>query len=284
MQQMASDEESAESDSFAAGQGDADVQENSSPHIQLRTNFADCIKWCGTLRTDEEGNVTVPVEMPDNLTTWKAAAWAITPGLQVGQASAEFLTTKDFMVSMQAPRFFVEKDVVMLSALVRNRTDKAVRARVSISLKDGCLELLPADALAVKGLAADTDNSAVREVDVPAQGQAVVNWWTAAIREGTAAVAMEAASGSTGDAMQMNFPVLVHGMKQLHAGSAVVLPGEREQKLPLSRSSGAGRKASWSSRFPPASPSAWWKPCPTWRNTPMAAWNRRSTASRPPSS
>ncbi len=79
MQQMAADEESAESDSFAAGQGDADVQENSSPHIQLRTNFADCIKWCGTLRTDEEGNVTVPVEMPDNLTTWKAAAWAITP-------------------------------------------------------------------------------------------------------------------------------------------------------------------------------------------------------------
>ena len=234
MQQMAADEESAESDSFAAGQGDADVQENSSPHIQLRTNFADCIKWCGTLRTDEEGNVTVPVEMPDNLTTWKAAAWAITPGLQVGQASAEFLTTKDFMVSMQAPRFFVEKDVVMLSALVRNRTDKAVRARVSISLKDGCLELLPADAPAVKGLAADTDNSAVREVDVPAQGQAVVNWWTAAIREGTAAVALVPRSGSTGDAMQMNFPVLVHGMKQLHAGSAVVLPGEQEQKLSIS--------------------------------------------------
>lgn len=234
MQQMAADEESAESDSFAAGQGDADMQENASPPIQLRTNFADCIKWCGTLRTDEEGNVTVPVEMPDNLTTWKAAAWAITPGLQVGQASAEFLTTKDFMVSMQAPRFFVEKDVVMLSALVRNRTDKAVRARVSISLKNGCLELLPADAPAVKGLAADTDNSAVREVDVPAQGQAVVNWWTAAIREGTATVAMEAASGSTGDAMQMNFPVLVHGMKQLHAGSAVVLPGEQEQKLSIS--------------------------------------------------
>lgn len=39
----------------------------------------------------------------------------------------------------------------MLSALVRNRTGKAVRARVSISLKDGCLELLPADDPAVKG-------------------------------------------------------------------------------------------------------------------------------------
>lgn len=233
MQSKAADEGSMENDSFAAGQGNTDAPENASPAIQLRTNFADCIKWCGTLKTDGEGNVTVPVEMPDNLTTWKAAAWVITSSLQVGQASAEFLTTKDFMVSMQAPRFFVEKDVVMLSALVRNRTDKAVRARVSISLKDGCLELLPADAPAVKGLAADTDNSAVREVDVPAQGQAVVNWWTAAIREGTATVAMEAAAGSAGDAMQMNFPVLVHGMKQLHADSAVVLPGEQEQQLSI---------------------------------------------------
>lgn len=233
VQAMAADEGFGERDSLEPEQGRADMQENGSPRIQLRTNFADCIKWCGTLKTDEEGNVTVPVEMPDNLTTWKAAAWVITPGLQVGQASAEFLTTKDFMVSMQAPRFFVEKDVVMLSALVRNRTDKAVRARVSISLKDGCLELLPADAPAVKGLAADTDNSATREVDVPAQGQAVVNWWTAAVREGTATVAMEAAAASAGDAMQMNFPVLVHGMKQLHAKSAVVLPGEQEEKLSI---------------------------------------------------
>ncbi|MBT8791756.1 alpha-2-macroglobulin family protein [Akkermansia muciniphila] len=231
---MAADKESAESESFADGQGNADAQENGSPHIQLRTNFADCIKWCGTLKTDEEGNVAVPVEMPDNLTTWKASAWVITPGLQVGQASAEFLTTKDFMVSMQAPRFFVEKDIVMLSALVRNRTGKAVRARVSISRKDGCLELLPADDPAVKGLSADTDNSAVREVDVPAQGQAVVNWWAAAVREGTAAVAMEASAGSTGDAMQMNFPVLVHGMKQLHAESAAVLSGEQEKTLSIS--------------------------------------------------
>ena len=74
------------------------------------------------------------------------------------------------MVSMHTPRFFVEKDIVMLSALVRNRTGKDIRARVSISLKDGCLELIPADAPAVQGLSADTDNSAVREVDVPAQG------------------------------------------------------------------------------------------------------------------
>lgn len=219
-------------DSFGGEQGESGSMP--SPAIQLRTNFADCIKWCGTLRTDEEGMVTIPVTMPDNLTTWKACAWVITSSLQVGQASAEFLTTKDFMVSMQAPRFFVEKDVVMLSALVRNRTDKAVTARVSISLKNDCLELLPSRAKTLEGLTAEKNNSAVREVTVPAGGQISVNWWTLAGKEGTAVVAMEAAAASMGDAMQMNFPVLVHGMKQLHASSAVLLPEEREQQLSIS--------------------------------------------------
>ena len=206
-----------------------DERQGASPAIQLRTNFADSIKWCGTLKTDEEGMVAVPVDMPDNLTTWKAAAWVVTSALQVGQASAEFLTTKDFMVSLQAPRFFVEKDIVMLSAIVRNRTDKDVLARISITLKNGCLSLMPGNSPALNGLGAGTDNAASRKVTVPAQGQVTVNWWTTAIREGTATVAMEAAAGSLGDAMQMDFPVLVHGMKQLHADSTVLLPSAAER-------------------------------------------------------
>lgn len=227
---MAAMGEAGMADAFG-GEEAAAGQQDSSPAIQLRTNFADSIKWCGTLPTDEEGMVAVPVDMPDNLTTWKAAAWVVTSALQVGQASAEFLTTKDFMVSMQAPRFFVEKDIVMLSAIVRNRTDKDVQARISITLKNDCLSLMPGNSPTLDGLAAGTDNAAIREVTVPAQGQVTVNWWTTARREGTATVAMEAAAGSLGDAMQMDFPVLVHGMKQLHADSTVLLPEDRERQL-----------------------------------------------------
>lgn len=208
--------------------------ENSPPQIVLRTKFADSIKWCGTLKTDEQGRVSVPVDMPDNLTTWKASAWVITSSLQAGQASAEFLTTKDFMVSIQAPRFFVEKDVVMLSAIVRNQTDKPVKSRVSLSLKNDCLKLLPDQDSALKGISDAVTNSAIREVTVPAKGQVCVNWWTAAVKEGTAVIAMEATAGKKGDAMEMNYPVLVHGMKQLHTGSAVILPAEQEQQLSIS--------------------------------------------------
>lgn len=224
---MATEDEIASSDQAAP-----ETPETSAA-VTMRTKFADCIKWCGSLQTDASGNVTIPVEMPDTLTTWKATAWVITPGLQVGQASASFLTTKEFILSLQAPRFFVEQDLVLLSALLRNNTDTPIHSRVSITLKNGCLTLLPSNDPSVKTLAADTNNNAIREVDVPAHGQAVINWWATAVQEGEATIAMEATSPSAGDAMQMSFPVLVHGMRQLHSASAMILPDEKEQTIPI---------------------------------------------------
>lgn len=239
--------EAEAADSFAAApmQHSEENKQTDLSQIKLRTNFADSIKWCGTLKTDADGRVTVPVDMPDNLTTWKATAWVITSALQVGQGSVDFLTTKDFMISMQTPRFFVEKDVVMLSAVVRNRTDKDVKAAISLSLKNDCLALLPSGDPALKGLTDETGNADIRKVTVPAKGQVTVNWWTTAVREGAATVAMDgytmgdsdngdnAKNTGLADGMQMTYPVLVHGMKQLHAGSAVLLPGEERQPLDI---------------------------------------------------
>ncbi len=210
------DEEVFEEDSSAMVEGGGT---GATGAVALRSKFADSIKWCGTLKTDENGMVTVPVEMPDNLTTWKAVAWVITTDLQVGQADAEFLTTKDFMVSMQAPRFFVEKDKVMLSAVVRNRTKKDLTAKVTLTLKNDNLAGNPADA--------------VQTVTIPAEAQVSVNWWTTAMREGTATVLMSAEAGELKDAMQMNFPVLVHGMRQVHTGSTVLLPADTEKSLTI---------------------------------------------------
>ncbi|MFR4222824.1 MAG: hypothetical protein ACLT38_03545 [Akkermansia sp.] len=74
-------------------------------------------------------------------------------------------------------------------------------------------------------------------------------------------------------------------MKQLHAESAAVLSGEQEKTLSISLPQQRRREESeLVVKVSPASPSAWWRHCPIWRNTPMAAWNRRSTASSPPSS
>ncbi len=66
--------------------------------------------------------------MPENLTAWKIKVWAMGHGTKVGQGEAEVVTKKDLIVRLQAPRFFVEKDEVVLSANVHNylKTDKHV--------------------------------------------------------------------------------------------------------------------------------------------------------------
>jgi alpha-2-macroglobulin len=42
----------------------------------------------------------------------------------VGEQSADIITTKNLLLRLQAPRFFVEKDEVTLSAIVHNYFDE----------------------------------------------------------------------------------------------------------------------------------------------------------------
>ena len=58
--------------------------------------------------------------MPENLTGWKIRVWGMGHGTKVGQGEAEVVTRKNLIVRLQAPRFFVQKDEVVLSANVHN--------------------------------------------------------------------------------------------------------------------------------------------------------------------
>ena len=58
--------------------------------------------------------------MPENLTTWRIKVWGMGHGTNVGQGQTDVVTRKDLIVRLQAPRFFVQKDEVVLSANVHN--------------------------------------------------------------------------------------------------------------------------------------------------------------------
>ena len=75
------------------------------------------------LTTAPDGTAEVEFTLPESLTTWKVKAWAMGLGTKVGQAETEIVTTKDLLVRLQSPRFFVEKDEVVLSAIVHNKLE-----------------------------------------------------------------------------------------------------------------------------------------------------------------
>src|SRR5205814_291052 len=108
---------------FAPGRGEGRTGGPGGPPLvqpTVRTKFADTALWVGALATNESGEAEVSLDMPENLTTWKVKVWGMGHGTKVGQGEAEVITRKDLIVRLQAPRFFVEKDEVVLSANVHN--------------------------------------------------------------------------------------------------------------------------------------------------------------------
>ena len=105
----------------------------------VRTNFADTAFWMAALTTVPDGTAEVEFPLPDSLTTWKVKSWAMGPGTKVGQAESEIVTTKDLLVRLQAPRFFVEKDEVVLSANVHNKLKNKKTVQVVLELDGSVL-------------------------------------------------------------------------------------------------------------------------------------------------
>ncbi|MGD1985348.1 MAG: MG2 domain-containing protein [Desulfobacterales bacterium] len=165
----------------------------------VRTQFADTAFWSGNITTDARGMAEVRFTMPENLTGWQAKIWAMGHGTKVGQGQAELVTRKDLIVRLQAPRFFVETDEVVLSANVHNYLKDSKVAKVSLELEGGSLVL-------VKG------QQQTRSVSVDANGETRVDWRVSVIKEGEAVVRMQALTDEESDAVQMRFPVYVHGM------------------------------------------------------------------------
>ena len=86
----------------------------------IRTKFADTALWLGALTTAQDGTADVSLNMPENLTTWRIKVWGMGHGTRVGQGQTDVVTRKDLIIRLEAPRFFVQTDEVVLSAVVHN--------------------------------------------------------------------------------------------------------------------------------------------------------------------
>ncbi|GAB6164871.1 hypothetical protein JCM19992_08710 [Thermostilla marina] len=175
----------------------------------IRKEFADTALWVGALETDGDGTATVRLDMPQNLTTWKINVWAMGHGTRVGEGHVDVVTRKNIIVRLQAPRFFVETDEVVLSAVVHNYLKQAKDVTVKLDLKGGTLQ--PLDDL-------------VRQVRIDSNGEARVDWRVKVRREGRATVRMSALTDVESDAMEMQFPCYVHGVDKMVSYSGWIRP------------------------------------------------------------
>ena len=184
----------------------------------IRSNFADTAYWTAALSTAADGTALVEFPLPDSLTTWKVKAWTMGPGTQVGQADSEIVTTKDLLVRLQAPRFFVEKDEVVLSANVHNKLKTKKSVEVVLELEGSVLTPL--------GQSAQT-------VLIDAGSEHRVDWPVKVAHEGQAVIRMKALTDEESDAAQMTFPAYVHGMQKTEAFAGAIRSDQEEAQVSM---------------------------------------------------
>ena len=138
-----------------------------------------------------DGTALVDFALPDSLTTWKIKTWTLGPGTKVGQAESEIVTSKDLLVRLQAPRFFVEKDEVVLSANVHNKLKKAKSVQVVLELEGSVLQPM---------------GESTRTVQIDAGSEHRVDFRVKVVHEGQAVIRMKALTDEESDAAQMSFP------------------------------------------------------------------------------
>lgn len=131
--------------------------------FDIRQEFVDTAYWNAELLTGADGEANFTVTLPDNLTTWRLDARAVTSGEDgitlVGQNTFDLLSTKPLLIRPVTPRFFVVDDEVVVAAIVNNNTEQDLEVEVT----------LEATGVAFSGEAAQT-------VAAPAGGRVRVEW------------------------------------------------------------------------------------------------------------
>ena len=98
------------------------------------------------------------------------------------------------IVRLQAPRFFTERDEVIISANVHNYTDEEQKIKVTID----------ATGLELK-------NEKSLWVTIPSQGEERVDWNAKAVSQGEAKITVAAQGTKDADAMVKTYPIIPHG-------------------------------------------------------------------------
>ena len=182
----------------------------------VRTQFADTALWVAALTTGKDGTAEVSLDMPENLTTWRIKVWGMGHGTKVGQGQTDVVTRKDLILRMQAPRFFVQKDEVVLSANVHNYLDDKKSVQVALEIEGGTLEAM---------------TELIETVDIAPDGEARIDWRVKVVEEGEAVIRMKALTDEESDAMEMRFPCYVHGMLKTESFSGSLRPDEPSGKI-----------------------------------------------------
>ncbi len=184
--------------------GVAPEKPSDSP-VQIRKNLNETAFFYPHLQTNEQGEVIISFTIPEALTKWKFMAFAHTKDLKYGFADSTTVTQKELMVMPNPPRFLREGDTMEFTAKVSNLTDENLT---------GIAELKLFDALTMKPVDAEMENTSTGTNFTVKKGQSTGLSWKIKIPEGLQAVTYRvvAKTDKHSDGEEAILPVLTNRM------------------------------------------------------------------------
>jgi uncharacterized protein YfaS (alpha-2-macroglobulin family) len=178
----------------------------------IRKEFKDTAFWQPDVVTGSDGKATVQFKLPDNLTTWRATARAITTDTRVGSAVQKVVSRKDVIMRLEMPRFLTEGDNVTISGVVHNFLPQDKSTKISLELTG-----------------AQLNGSSDQTITIPRNGQYRVDWQVSAQQPGELRLLAKALTDTESDAVEMTMQIVPHGLRQTMGGAVTLTQNDGEQ-------------------------------------------------------
>jgi uncharacterized protein YfaS (alpha-2-macroglobulin family) len=206
-----------------AGVGGSDGN-GEEPAVAVRTDFRSTVFWQPDIVTGEDGTAEVEVTFPDSLTNWKAVARGVARTNRFGDGSVERQTRLPLIARLQAPRFFVEGDELILSGIFNNNTGLDMPLEAVLEVDEHLIAEGPFDE---NGDLLTGESSGLV---VAANSPLRVDWKVTVRRAGESKIKLVGMNRQFSDAMEKVIPVYEHGISKFVAKSGKI----REDSVKIS--------------------------------------------------
>jgi len=184
---------------------------------RVRKDFRDTAAWLPSVKTDRSGVAIAWVTLPDNLTTWRATVHAVDRQTNVGSAIQKVTVTQDLIVRLGLPRFFMQGDQGLITAVVHNYTDKPQSVDLTLTASPEFSTIVPL----------------VQKIMVQPDKATRFNWPITVVQAGTGIVRVKAVGQTAGDAVQQNLPIRPLGIPAFSVKTGLITDSDAHIQLPI---------------------------------------------------
>lgn len=172
----------------------------------LRSRFQTTAFFLGSVITDGQGNAVVTAKLPDNLTTFRLMAVAVTRNDRYGKGESKLLVTRPLLARQALPRFMRPGDQFTAGAVINRRDGAAATVSVRATATGATLGGNPE-----------------RAVTLAASRGAEVRFPFVAERGDSATFRFDVSGGGYADAVRVSLPVRPDYAPRVHTMAGVLL-------------------------------------------------------------